>query len=102
MFFNDKKVKVDNVSIEGNYSKNKIIGEDTPFNFLDETTNRISERKFMRIARKNDDGDIYWESVKPYEIINGNLCVRSKSDIPTMTGWIVLSKTELEDILHKM
>lgn len=101
MFLKNKKVKVDNVSTDEKIGL-KIIGEDTPFNFLDEKTNQISKKKYMRISRRDNHGDLYWESVKPYEIIDGNLCVRSKSDIPTMTGWIVLSKTEIEDILHKM
>lgn len=56
----------------------------------------------MRICREDRSGHKYWETVKPYEIIDGNLCVRTKCDIPTMIGWIVLSKTELENIICKM
>lgn len=79
-----------------------VVGEDIPFNFLDERTHEISRRKFLRIYREDNSGKKYWESVHPYEIIDGNLCVRIKSDIPTMIGWIVISKEELINILSQI
>lgn len=102
MFFKKKKIKTDNVLIKENNFGLKIVGKDTPFNFLYEKTGEISKRKFMRICREDNEGNRYWESVKPYEIIDGSLCVRTKSDIPKMLGWIVLSKEELEEIISQM
>lgn len=97
-----ESIKTKSVSTEENNFELEVIGQDIAFNFLNEKTGEISEKKFMRICREDNSGYKYWESVKPYEIIDGNLCVRTKSDIPTMTGWIVLSKTELENIISKM
>lgn len=103
MFFKKiKNIKTKSVLTKENNFGMDVIGEDIPFNFLDEETHEISRRKFFRICREDNNGQKYWESAKPYEIIDGNLCVRTKSDIPTMTGWIVLSKTELENIICKM
>lgn len=89
------------VMMENDCSKTKVIGQDTPFTYLNEQTKEFKQCKFLRIFREVN-GERYWESVKPYEIIDGNLCVRSKSDIPHMTGWIVLSKDDVADILSRM
>lgn len=103
MFFKKiKNIKTKSVLTGENNFGLEVIGQDMAFNFLNEKTGEISEKKFMRICREDNSGKKYWESVKPYEIIDGNFCVRTKSDIPTMTGWIVLSKTELENIICKM
>lgn len=103
MFFKKiKNIKKKSVLTEENNFKLEVTGQDIAFNFLNEETGEISEKKFMRICREDRSGHKYWETVKPYEIIDGNLCVRTKSDIPTMIGWIVLSKTELENIICKM
>lgn len=99
MFLRRNKNKV--LTEENNFGL-EVIGQDIPFNFLNEKTHEISKRKFMRICREDDSGKKYWESVQPYEIIDGNLCVRTKSDIPTMIGWIVLSKEELMGVLSQM
>lgn len=102
MFFKKEKIKDNNVLTEENNFGLKVVGEDIPFNFLNEKTHEISKRKFMRICREDNSGDKYWESVQPYEIIDGNLCVRTKTDIPNMLGWIVLSKEEVRNILSQM
>lgn len=103
MFFKKiKNIKTKSVLTEENNFGLEVIGQDMAFNFLNEKTGEISEKKFMRICREDNSGQKYWESVKPYEIIDGNLCVRTKSDIPTMTGWVMLSKTELKNIICKM
>ncbi len=102
MLFKKRKTKNNDVLTEENNFGLEVIGEDISFNFLNEKTHEISKRKFMRICREDDSGKKYWKSVHPYEIIDGNLCVRTKSDIPTMIGWIVLSKEELVNILSQM
>lgn len=96
----NKKNKTKIVASEENNFNMEVVGEDVPFLYLDESKKYINA-KFSRLLRE-ENGKKYWESVKPYEIIDGNLCVRSKSDIPSMTGWIVLNKTELMDILEKL
>lgn len=102
MFFKKGKVKENNVLTEEKCFGLEVVGNDISFNFLNEKTHEISQRKYMRICREDSGGKKYWESVQPYEIIDGNLCIRTKSDIPTMTGWIVLSKEELVSILSQM
>ena len=89
------------VLMEENNTKLDVVGIDVPFTYLSEKTKEIRLCKFMRILREEDNKK-YWESVEPYEIIDGNLCVRSKSDIPNETGWISISKEELKYILSKM
>lgn len=104
MFLNklfNKKEENKTVAIKENNYKTIIVGEDTPFLYLNDATKEYKKCNFLRILRK-ENGKCYWESVKPYEIIDGNLCVRSKADIPHVTGWIVLTKNEVEDILAKM
>lgn len=87
-----KKCKEDNS--EENDVEVPVIGDDVQFDYLVESDMKIHRMKFMRIRRNNERQNC-WESVAPYEIIDGNLCVRSKSDIPNMTGWIVISKDEI-------
>lgn len=71
-----------------------VVGNDVPFDYLIESDMKIHRMKFMRIRRNNEQQNC-WESVPPYEMINGKLCVRCKSDIPYMTGWIVITKDEI-------
>lgn len=95
------KKKSNSTMMENDDSKLNVIGDDVAFTYLNEKTKTFKQCKFLRILREVN-GERYWESVKPYEIIDGNLCVRSKSDIPSMTGWIVLSKDDVADILSRM
>lgn len=87
-----KKCKEDNS--KENDIEVPVIGDDVQFDYLIESDMTIHRMEFMRIRRNNENQNC-WESVTPYEIIDGNLCVRSKSDIPNMTGWIVISKDEI-------
>ena len=90
------------------FNKNKqekveTIGDGFPFKLLNEETMTYSEDKKWKVLR-NNNGKKYWEYLKPYEIIDGNLCVRICNIFHCSNhgGWIVLSKEELEDILSKM
>lgn len=76
-----------------------VIGKDVPFDYLLESDKSIHRMEFMRIKRNNEKQE-YWEAVSPYEMINGNLCVRCKSDIPYMTGWIVITKDEIMKLFN--
>ena len=83
------------VLTEENNTRIDVVGTDTPFIYISEKTKEARLCKFMRIMRE-ESGKKYWESVKPYEIIDGNLCIRGKSNIPNETGWISISKEELK------
>jgi len=76
-----------------------VVGNDVSFDYLMESDMKIHRMEFMRIRRNNEQQNC-WESVPPYEVIDGNLCVRCKSDIPHMTGWIVITKDEIMKLFN--
>lgn len=102
MSFNKNNVDKYDVTMQENSFSMNVIGDDVPYLYLDEQTKEVSKRSFLRICRENENGEKYWESVKPYEVIDGKLCIRSKGDHPLMTGWIVLTKEELKKLLKQM
>ena len=79
------------------------IGEEIPFKVLDEETMEYHENRIWRVLREKE-GKKYWENMKPYEIIDENLCIRICDSFYSSTygGWMVLSKEKLKDILSKM
>lgn len=54
MFFKKiKNIKTKSVLTEENNFGLEVIGQDMAFNFLNEKTGEISEKKFMRICRED-------------------------------------------------
>lgn len=78
-------------------------GERFPFRLLNENTMEYRDNRHLRVLRIKN-GEKYWENMKPYEIINGDLCVRAYGNFSEeyYGGWIVLSKDEVTKILSEM
>ena len=81
----------------------EVIGEKIPFKILFEENMQYSNNRTWKVLRKDEDKK-YWENLKPYEIIDGNFCVRicDRFDDSHYGAWMVFTKDELTDILSKM
>ena len=86
--------------------KAERVGEEFPFTLL--TEDEKGNIKFSYNVKwnilHNKNGKKYWECLKPYKIIDGNLCVRIADKIVDTHDnlFIVFTKEELINIFEEM